>query len=252
MPHEHLQRKTAFIRSKLCSGFQSPAAARRAQDERDTFSSELKSLETSDVIEDPQTITEYNSLKAKVIELQDTLNNSSSLTNEEIEQLKSEKLKLEDKITDLNSTNIDLENRVSELELDKIQLEGELQRAQDDKSKDIQIEELTTEIRSIQDEIDRNKVEIARLTGDISEKDGKIVQLETKVSDNNFAIQHYTDLLATATDKLTSTHYLESQVEFLTEANTSLEQTLAMVQTELDESQENLERARNDADKMRI
>lgn len=212
------------------------------KDERDTFRSELKSLEEADIIEDPATISEYNMLKDKIAELEESLNNSSSKSNDEVNELINERDRLITELSELKSKHIQLEDRVSELEIDNDTLTRKLQIATDDVSKDNEIADLKNQVISLSETIQSLNEQLDSTCNNLNGKISEIDELKNQKQAEIQSRQHIVYLLEKAVLKLQTVYLLQQEVDTLKSANDELEQDITQLKAELNDKQARLDK----------
>lgn len=218
------------------------------KDERDTFRSELKSLEEADIIEDPATLTEYNMLKDKIAELEESLANSSNKSNDEVNELITERDKLITELAELKSKYIQFEDRISELEIDNDNLTRKLQIATDDVSKDNEIADLKNQVISLSEDIQGLNEKLDEASNTLNSKLSEIEELKSKKQAEVHNRQHIIYLLEKAVIKLQTVYMLQHEVDTLRSANDELEQDITQLKAELTDKQARLDKVMADTE----
>lgn len=219
------------------------------KDERDTIRKEFENFEISDIIEDPETLAEFNRLKETVEQLQLEIGNKSSLSNEEVDRLTKEKDELIKKIDELTNKNIELEGKYSELEIAKIAVDNELNTLKDDTKTEEEIKSLNDQIHELSDNITSLNNDIAKLNNDIAEKENEISILNETISKYSKIIEIMKKLLSTAVTKLSITNSLEEQIKMLISTNDKLDTELGKTKAALNDSQIKLNRLNTETER---
>ena len=217
--------------------------------ERDLFKSEFEKFETSDIIEDPDTLADLTRLKDEINQLKQEASNRANISSDEVAKLQSDKSDLLSKIALLESKNSELDDRVNDLEMTKLELENNLRIAQDNTAKDDEIAELKSEISALISTKDTNTAEIQRLTDMVLAKDTEIGKYNTIINNNKNYENHLRELLSTAVYKVGTVSSLQSQIDSLVEQNTQLENSLNEVNAQLQDSRSQLDRVSTDTEK---
>lgn len=218
------------------------------KDERDSIQAELMRLETAPLIKDPATLEEYDKLRDRLVELEGIIENSSSATSEEVEQLKSNISLLEEKVTNLEQIKVELNNKNAELEIKQAELEQQLLDAKSDSSKDDRIAELTGQVSELSTEIDELKDRVNSATKLIIDKDGEIDTINAKWLAEKASRLDLYGILNSAFSQLMVVGTLREQLKLLRSTNDSLNNEVINLRVSLDDARETNTRLKNEAD----
>ena len=196
------------------------------KDERDNLQTELSSLETAEVIDDPDTIDDLDRLKNKVQELENRAANSADITDAELKSLReeNERIKGEEKSNKetISELNIKLEDFESQVE----SLTSQLALARNDTSKSDKIAELAGQI----EELDKT---IGELRHTISDREDSIEEHKIAYEMLNGSLIEYQDDRDTVVEMLNNAARLLLETSELSNTCEQLESDKAALEKQV-------------------
>ena len=212
------------------------------KDERDAFKHELQVIETADIIEDPETLAEFERIKKACVELQEKIDSASSKTSEEVEAIIAERDSILVKLTAMTAEKDALEEKVGELSIGNAVLTKELQDAKNSTELDDKITELTEYSSELQAEIDRLRNIVTELNNKADNLEKQLEEAHEQIAIEISLRVAVNNLLMDAVRKIQSTSHIELEVATLRENLERSNSELARVSAELEDKSAKLEK----------
>ena len=216
--------------------------------ERDAIQEEFKKIEISDIIEDPETLSEIARLKEENTDLHSRLNDQSNLTRNEVKGLEDRINSLTESKLRLESENDSLETKNADLEIKIAELEQSLNNALNDSSKDIKIKELMQQIDEISHDIEDITQRLEAKQDEVNCKEAEISDLDTQVSAERSSKLMLSSLIREAKNRLDDYNNAKSQIEVLSNDNLELTNDLNQIKAELDDTRSELNKVQKETD----